>query len=252
MAKRKQKIPNIPRPLVKAGLLIAVVAIVAFIFFSQLAHFLKESEYFNITAVHPDPSLDFIKEKDLNYLKGQNIFTVDLKEVQERLALKYPQVTELRLTKHFPNEVVIVARKRIAFAQTQLYSRTLTIDANGIVLSTAAEDSKLPLILGLKGGGQKIALGVPLEDENLQVALRIIKSFKNQDSLASYNILKLDVGNLSQMTLTLSNRLSVVLDREAIEQRIKLLSVVLSQWNLDWATVKYVDLRFKEPIIGKK
>ncbi len=252
MAKRKQKIPRIPRPLIKVGVLIITVAFIAFIVFTQLAYFLKNSEYFNVTAVHPDPSINFIKEKDLDYLKGQNIFSLDLSEVQERLALKYPQVTELRLTKRFPNEVIIVARKRIPFAQTQLYSHTLTIDSNGVVLSTAAEDSELPLILGLKGGGQKIALGVPLEDENLRMALRIIKSFKNQDSLASYTISKVDVGNLSQMTLTLSNRLNVILDREAIEQRIKLLSVVLSQWNLDWATVKYVDLRFKEPIIGKK
>jgi hypothetical protein len=42
------------------------------------------------------------------------------------------------------------------------------------------------------------------------------------------------------------------LDREKIAQRIKVLGVVLSQGNLDMDHVKYVDLRFKEPIIGKK
>ena len=251
MAKRKPKLPSLPRPFIKTGLVLIVVAVIAFIFFNQLAYFFRNSDYFNIAAIHPDPSLDFIKEQDLDYLKGQNIFSVDLTEVQEHLALRYPQVIQLRVVKRFPNEIVIVAQKRIPFAQVELSGRLLTIDPYGVVLSMTAQDSQLPFIVGVKTQG-KIALGLTLQSQNLPTALRILKSFKSQDSLNNYVMTKINVGNLSEINLYLSNHLNIILDAEAIAERLKLLSVVLSQKELDLQTIKYIDLRFKEPILGKK
>ncbi|MCK5081648.1 MAG: cell division protein FtsQ, partial [Candidatus Omnitrophica bacterium] len=61
-----------------------------------------------------------------------------------------------------------------------------------------------------------------------------------------------NVENLSKIQFTLSNGLVIILDRNNIDRRIKVLGVVLSQGKLDMKQVKYVDLRFKEPIIGKK
>ena len=250
MPRRRQKLPRLPRPLIKGGLVLIIVGFVALICFNQLALFLKDSDYFNITAVHCDPSLDFIKDQDLKYLKSQNIFSVDLIEVQERLALKYPQVTQLRIVKRFPSEIVIAAQKRIPFAQAQVAGRVLTIDANGVVISNTA-DPELPLLAGIKTDG-KVALGLPLQSQNLPVGLKILKSFSRQDNLNAYKIAKLDIGNLSEIVLLMSNKINIILDRDAADQKIGLISMVLSQPELDLKTVKYIDLRFKEPILGKK
>ena len=40
--------------------------------------------------------------------------------------------------------------------------------------------------------------------------------------------------------------------RDQIVQKIRVLGVVLAQDALNLGDVKYIDLRFKEPIIGKK
>ena len=37
-----------------------------------------------------------------------------------------------------------------------------------------------------------------------------------------------------------------------IDYKTKILSVILSQGKIDIKSIKYIDLRFKEPIIGKK
>ncbi len=74
--------------------------------------------------------------------------------------------------------------------------------------------------------------------------------WQNEESIML--IKDINIENLSKIQLTLSNQLDVIIDRDKVAQKIRVLGVILAQERLDLKEVKYVDLRFKEPIIGKK
>ena len=84
------------------------------------------------------------------------------------------------------------------------------------------------------------------------MTLKIIKLFKANSGLASYSIRDVNIESLSKIYFTLSNKLDVVIDKDKIAQKIRVLGIVLAQDRLDLKDVKYIDLRFKEPVIGKK
>ncbi len=213
---------------------------------------LMYSPYFAVHRIEIDPSLSFIDKMDLAGLKDKSIFRVDLKNIQRRLASKYPEVTQLKIVKRLPDTILILAKKRLPFAQTYVKNRTLVLDDHGVILSlTGIKDGNLPLILGLRTT-QEIDLGLPLNGREIQTALSIIKAFRTDPILSAHEIKKIDVANLLKINLYLSKDFRVIMDQERISQKMKILGLILSQNQSGLSQIKYVDLRFKEPILGKK
>lgn len=212
---------------------------------------LTHSPSFKVRAVDIDPSLSFINPRDLESLQGKNLLTVNLNDLQRRLAYKYPQVTQLKIVKRFPDRVLVLAKRRLPFARTVVKNRTLTLDEKGVVLASGAAQEDLALISGLPRQDQ-IDLGMPLRGEELRLALKIIGEFRADPALSAHQITRVDVANLLQIYCYLSSNIKVIVDRHEVSRKMKLLGLVLSQKDLDLGHVKYIDLRFKEPIIGRK
>jgi len=252
MAKRKKtKVirPSVIKPII-VGLLAVVIGL---IICNRTLLLVRHSEYFKIKTINVDPALSFINKRGLENLKGKSIFLVDLKKVQRRLQFKYPQISQLRIVKRLPDQISVLAKQRFPFAQVHLKNRTLTLDDKGVVVSTAgSQDKKLPLVLGMTSDYKRIALGRLLEGKDVQIVLKIIKAFGVNKALSSYRLLRIDVKNLSKINVYLSDNLKVILDGNEVDQKIKVLGLVLSQGELDLKHVAYIDLRFKELTIGKK
>ncbi len=217
----------------------------------QITDHIKRSRLFAIKTVAVEPSGEFAA-KDFMYLKGKNIFDVDPESVQARLGRQYPQIAYLKVSKRFPDTLVVTAKKRNPFAQVQVRHRRVVIDSDGVVVADAgAADDHLPFIKGVRVE-QKTKIGAPLTAKNLYAALTIMKIFKESPVLAVYPIASVDVENLSKISLSVGNNFQVILDREHVKQKFKTLELMLSQSKIDLETVKYIDLRFKEPVVGKK
>lgn len=216
-------------------------------------YFYQNSEYFKIRSVVVAPSLQFIDHRDLQGLIGRNIFNVDLVSLQRKLSLKYSQASQLKVLRHFPNRISVAAKQRLPFTQIQIKGGVVILDDEGVVLSVVEEaDKNLPLITGTTLVNQEIVRGLSLKGEDVQAALKILSDFYGNSSFSSYTISEMNIESLSKISFILSNGLEVFVDRGRIAHKLKVLSVVLSQKELDLEHVKYVDLRFKEPVIGKK
>jgi len=182
-----------------------------------------------------------------------NVILKDLKAVQRKLNYKYPQAAKLKVIKRFPNQISVLAKQRVPFAQLEVKKKIVIVDKEGVVLSLEEKrDKKLPDITGIKFNNPELVLGMPLRGSDIWLTLKIIKLFKANRSLAAYSISGINIENLSKINFTLSNHLNVIIDRDKIAQKIRVLSIVLAQDRLNLKDVKYVDLRFKEPILGKK
>jgi len=247
--KKKLKIP----PYAKYIFIGVLVISFGFIAINRIQYLFSHVDYFKVRSVTIDPSVQFVNKRDFRGLMGKNIFTIDLKAVQRKLNYKYPQAARLKVIKRFPNQISILAKQRAPYAQLQIQSKTIVLDKEAVILSlNEGKDKKLPSIVGTKLNNPKLVLGMPLKGSDISLTLKIIKLFKANSSLASYTIKDINIENLSKIHFTLSNQLDVIIDRDKIAQKIRVLGVILAQDRLDLKDVNYVDLRFKEPIIGKK
>ena len=225
------------------------------IYFSgnRLAQAFRSAEFFKVQSIVIDPSLQFINKDDLKDLFGKNIFSVDLNAVQGKLTRRYPQASHLKLVKRFPNKILIVAKKRLPFAQLNAKAKIVTLDEEGVILSV--DDSKydsLPDIIGMNTENLRVVAGLPLNAPSLRTALKLIKLFNEDTSLSQYAVEQVNLSNMSKVYFMLSDSLQIIIDQDNIAHNLKVLGVILSQKEIEIKQVKYIDLRFKEPIIGKK
>ncbi len=235
-------------------IIIVILVISALVFTAQKAvEVLFESPYFRIKTIEIDRALSFIDKRHLNVLKGKSVFTVDLKRLEQDLRTQYPQISQIKIIKKFPSRILIVAKKRLAFAQASIQAGTVLIDDQGVILSVGSPvDKQLPLILGVTHH-KRITPGVSLGGEDTLAALNIIKEFEdNNTHHLPYHLTKVDVANRWDIVFYLSNNLKIIVDKNDIGRKMDLLALVLSENQLTRENVKYIDLRFKEPILGTK
>ena len=249
----RKKSTNTARFVIKLVLIIVVSGGTMCFIGSRLVQAFKTAEFFKVQSIVIDPSLQFISKDDLRGLFGKNIFSVELSSVQGQLSRRYPQASHLKLVKRFPNQILIVAKKRLPFAQTKVKGNTVTMDDEGVILSIDGNKAEsLPGIIGISPEPTRVIAGLPLDSPHLHTALKVIKLFGEDTSLSNYSIEEVDISNMSKILFMLSNSVQVIIDRENMVHNIKVLGVILSQKEFEVKEAKYIDLRFKEPIIGKK
>lgn len=235
-------------------ILLVLIGAVLVVFLGILSgEFFNESRYFSVKTIKIDSSLQFIDKNDLAVLQNKNIFEINLQALQKKLRTKYPQVSDLKVLRKFPDQILVVAKKRSPFAQIEVDKTVIILDELGVVLSkSTSSNNGLSMILGLEPV-EDPALGRPLASNRLNAALKILRAFDELgNDFPQLSIVDVDVSQLSKITIGLSNKLLVVIDTDKVDQRMKLLSVILAQKAINLSEAKYVDLRFKEPIVGKK
>jgi cell division septal protein FtsQ len=110
----------------------------------------------------------------------------------------------------------------------------------------------LPLILGLdtKIFGPK--LGQKYNIRELMLALNIIKAVQKNNELKDCKIKKIDVAYPNNTSFFIAEGLQIKLDEDDIEGKINILSTLLIRVKDELVNIKYIDLRFKEPVIKFK
>ena len=232
--------------------LIVFFGFMAFLILRLVWMSLKESDYFKVTDIWYEASLKSIESSELAGLKGRNLLTLDLKKIERQLQQRYPQYRQLAVLRRFPNQILVVAKRRAFFAQANINNRLMIIDEKGTMVGTDKDsDDALPYISGISAVKGRLQIGVAVEGYQLQVALGIIRVFQSDKNLSSYRIAKMDISNLSEINIYLDNGLKVIADQENYPEKIRMLGFLLSKLSPQ-EEMKYVDLRFKEPILGKK
>ena len=250
MAKKK-KSPISPTA-VKFSVVGLIALAVGVFLFQRTMQYFSHADYFRIQAVIIDSSLSFIDKSSLSNLKGKNIFGVDLEKVRKHLSFKYPQVSDLRVVRSFPNQIRITAKPRLPVAQLHAGEKVLTLDENGIVLSSSSDKNDDLVLIKTKERSGPYTLGLPYQGDLYKIALDINKYFQSNRSLSSFQIDVIDIESTSKVDVHLKNGLLVIFDSSKIAQKVKIVGLILAQGKVDPKEAKYIDLRFKEPIVGKK
>lgn len=257
---KKQKPSSIPVKLIGS----IIVVLVCLFIIGSLWKGLKNTEYFKIKDI-----IAVGVAADLSYLKGRNIFEIDLNKEAEYLLRVYPGYKDVRLIRILPNCLFVRCLKRQPLAYVKLY-RYFYVDSNSVIFNADNQviDADLPVILGLETKIFAPKDGRSYKDvKELRLALDIIKSLSLNKGDGDYKIKKIDASNLVNASFYLcflprpaglskdSNikdndfLLEVRTGQDHLGDKINILSSLLSQMNNERFNIKYIDLRFKEPVI---
>ncbi len=218
----------------------------------KMTELIKHASLFSIKKITHHPSLRFINSVQLDALKGQNIYEVDTVSIQKDLQKRYPAVSQLRVLRRLPDEIHIEARMRLPVAKFLIADRFYVVDKKCTVFPQRQSTAfVLPLVTGFKSEDRIYQDGDTIRSAKCEVALAIISGLHRNKNLSKKRIIKIDVGNLSEIKLNLHGDIAVLIDANDIKRQLSMLEMILFKQERRPDEFKYIDLRFKEPIIRK-
>ncbi len=216
---------------------------------------MSRSDLFTVKEILLSDSMGPAEIPELSRLKGHNIFAVRLDRLETKLNSKYPALSDLRVVRRFPDQIVVNAVRREPFARAVLNGRQLLIDREGYFLGTAyAEQAALPLVKGMRSA--RTSSGSRINDDRYAVASSIITAFRSNRSLESLPLRSIDIADTLHIVCEAGEgeeeEIEVIVDAKSFTPRLAELGVLVSRQEVDLSGVKYVDLRFGAPIIAQK
>ena len=256
MAKRRQNQSPIGIDVVRWGVTLIFILVAVAIACVALTSFVRHSDLCAVRNIVISANLGEINIPELTKLKGQNIFLVDLEKLEQKIIARYPGIAGLEVLRRFPDEIAVVGTRRTAFVTALMDGHGVALSRDGYVVGPAGkEEGSLVVIKGLQH--QRSLPGVKLADLSAPVVLKSIESVAKDPSLAALHLRSLDITDANKATFTFGlaqdpARFDVVIDKDSLEAKIRTLSVMIARTELAVNEVKYIDLRFETPVIGKR
>ena len=250
----------------KIAIKLPIKAILSFIFILgsiclilfYFMRFLYTCEYFTIKNVivlegqdnKPQPA----KQNSVAGLLGKNIFKINLRKEKRQLTKLYPDYESVVVSRRLPNAIIVNFNPRKAIAKINFSNEYFYIDEKGILFSSCQDKNDLPLITGLDS---RIILphpGLKYNNSSLLVSLKFIDDLNSATDLSQYiKIREFDLANINDVILFSSTGCKINLGSvTSFDRDLEILNRLIKEIDSDLSKVKYIDLRFKEPIIKYK
>jgi len=266
MRKNKADLPlftkarGFPFKLISAALIIflAICFIMGYIW-----KVLVNADYFTIKDVMSGEA----SRVDLSYLTGKNIFSLDLKKESAYILEAFPEYSDIKVIRVLPSRIFVDFIKRRPVAFVKLY-RYFALDKDGVLFYGTQEPqgSGLPLVTGVETKIFGPKSGKKCDIKEIRLALNIIREARRNRILKNYKINKIDVASPDNASFFMPflqkaveypeaqapvapESLQIKIGQDNIKGKIILLGGLLGQVKNDLANIKYIDLRFKEPVI---
>ncbi|HOD11490.1 MAG TPA: cell division protein FtsQ/DivIB [Candidatus Omnitrophota bacterium] len=236
-------------PILRPLLTLLFFGFFCFLIMRSTAAWVANSSYFRIKKITCSAPSKAQELKRFGYLRDQSIFSVDLVGLQKQLTRLFPEAKDIRIMKRFPDEIYVDLKDRPPFAIVVFNDQRFVVDRQGYV--TVPNDFfnvMLPLVHGV-ARPKTVPMGQIIDNQNLKIALNIIDVFQKNSISGSFHIMRINVENTSKIIFFIGEKLEVVADRESIDKQIETLSLILNKARLDWERIRYIDLRFAQPVI---
>lgn len=238
------------------GLAVILILLSAVFMFGKA--YVHNSDYFKLKTVETratfldQEGIVSINNQLLGMYKGTNVFRMNLKGIAQSLGRSYPDTKEITAKIVLPDKlsVIIKFRKPIAIVKD---SKAYPIDEDGFVLPSVEVESlkDLPFIEGVRIRYDE-RKGKQSSSKNLRYALELIKEIKKSKSIGGCGVVTIDANDTDELSFTLKNGIEVRIGYENLSERLALLENTLKDERLALDRIKYIDVRFKDVVIGPK
>jgi hypothetical protein len=165
---------------------------------------------------------------------------------------------KVRFARVLPNCIFVDFVKRQSVAWVKFY-KNFAIDEQGVLFlpGAAVEETELPVIYGLETKIFAPKPGVRYKRPELNLALSILKEFKANKAFRGFILKRIDVANPESAGFFIllpspqaeGAGFEVRTGVGNIRQKMIILGGLVMQARKEWGNIKYIDLRFKEPLI---
>jgi len=239
----------------KKTLFIVLPPLAAAVICAAFYAFALNSPRFTVRGVvmegkRPGSSVDYAELDKM--IRGKNIFKLDFKDIRRYALDTYAELLEIKLKKSFPDTVIVTTVLRKAVAQISK-GRYYPVDKDAVILS-GVEDRPLPevpIISGVRFNPAK-KIGAEAGSERLDKALSLLSVLKASGALDGHDLVEIDMSSLRNVIFFLEDGLEIKIGREDYGSRLANLKKILSQEKITLSEIRYIDLRFKEPVIGPR
>lgn len=187
-------------------------------------------------------------------LLGNNLWALDIQALARALHRQQPWLKTVRVVRELPSAIRIQAIERLPLAQVKL-SQWYPVDRDGFILPEAGEEPSPNLIriLGFDRDRGGLNVGALNTDDRLTTALRVVQSLRRTAGPMSRRLTAVDVTNPQQLRLTLDGDTEVRCGAETdLGVQLERLRATLKAISKQSMAVRYIDVRFKEPVIAPR
>ncbi len=211
-------------------------------------NFIKSRDYFRIKEV-----IVINSQQDFSYLKGKNIFQIDIRNLSFNIHSRYPENKIIRINRVMPDKLIIEFQRRLPVAMIKL-NKDFFLDNLGVIFEMPQDQNRthLPFIVGLADRINRPQLGMRYNLREINTSLTIIKEAEKLGIAQKYPLKTIDVSRSEYVSFSILDDMKIRMTADNIASKMYILYVLLSQNNLDFSKVDYIDLRFKDPVIKFK
>jgi len=187
-------------------------------------------------------------------LLGNNLWALDIQALAQALHRQQPWLKTVRVVRELPSAIRIQAIERIPLAQVKL-THWYPVDRDGFILPASGEEPSPNLIriLGFDRDRGGLKVGALNTDDRLTTALRVVQSLRRTAGPMSRRLTAVDVTDPQQLRLTLDGDTEVRCGAETdLGVQLERLRATLKIIAKQPMAVRYIDVRFKEPVIRPK
>jgi cell division septal protein FtsQ len=181
---------------------------------------------------------------------GRNIFSVVPSRVVILLREEYPYLKMIRVRRVFPDtiEVDLIPRENFACLDT---SGGVTLDRSGMILSVGEFPEGLVRIKGFNFFLSRPQPGAQLKDKGVEEALGVIDSILEKTRIRRQDLQLVDISDKNNVWVTAKD-VPINLGRDDFERKIDTLRDIFSDPAIDLGGIRYIDLRFRDPVYSYK
>ncbi|MCQ9206480.1 MAG: cell division protein FtsQ/DivIB [Omnitrophica bacterium] len=214
---------------------------------------LRNSKYFTLTDIKviDRDAISGLRAEDLLHLyKGRNIFDIDIDAIAFRTKKDYPLTKEVIVRKVLPSSLVVDITSRVPIGKIKA-NGYFPIDRTGMVLPPGGDTGALPVISGFSMW-LKPRVGERLDNRQLKSAFLLIDALKENTLAGPFSVTAVDAANYKNLSFYLKNGIEVKIGENDFPKRLKMLKTTLNNRKLDKNDIRYIDLRFRDVVIGPK
>jgi cell division septal protein FtsQ len=238
-------------------IIISIIILIAlYLIIGYIGKVFLTSKYFGIKEIFVRGN----EKTDLSYLKGTNIFSLNLKDESRRILESYPDYSYVNLVKILPDRIFIdfITRKPLAFVKLYKY---FALDDKGVLFGAPGlpGDLDLPVIMGLETKIFGPRPGTKYNLKEVLICLNILKEMNKNKFLKDYKIKKIDVADPANTSFFIPIQainapfgMEVRIGQDNIKNKMAIFAGLIKLTKNDLGKIKYIDLRFKDPVIKYK
>ena len=181
--------------------------------------------------------------------KGKNIFTADIKKIAAAVWERYPELRGVTVDRLMPNILEIRVKPRLPVAMVK-FEDYYPVDSEGVLLPKETKVHKsLPVISGMPFWA-KPKIGQPVKSTYTKSVLILLKNIKSVPIINKFGVQRIEIANIQSLVFYLDNGLEIRIGQGDFTEKLKKLEMILKDPNVDKRNLKYIDLRFKDAVLG--